>query len=242
MDFLLFTVSQGNSISRAQGVRDARASKRRGNATGGQPDDEHALIYAERASRPFRRADHPLRRHRFVRATPSGQQSAIGRIIMNTLLLLGLGLALVGIFVSVWGVRHYRRQGAQYSEASARWRKTGATILDSRIVERERSDSNDNSYTVYEPRLRYGYTASSRKHEGERIALCSTLNFSDPARAEQWLTTHAPGTSIEIWYDPARPQDCALVLDKPSLLTAGVSVVVGLGLALLGGWVILNLR
>jgi hypothetical protein len=160
---------------------------------------------------------------------------------MNTLLLLALGMALVGIFVAIWGARTYRRQGAQHADASARWKQARATVVDARIVERERSDSNDNDYTVYEPRLRYSYAVGGAAHEGERINLCSAESYSDPSKAGQWLAAHAPGMAIDIWYDPGRPGESACVLDKPSLFGAIVTVGVGVGLVGMAIWILFML-
>lgn len=161
---------------------------------------------------------------------------------MTTLIIMSIAMLLVGVGVATWGARHYRRNGQQYADASARWHKTQGTVLDSRILERERTDSNDNSYTVYEPRLRYSYAIGADAQEGERINLCNPLSFSDPARAEQWLTAHAPGSSVEIWYDPSQPATSACTLDKPNLFGAIITVAAGVGVAAMGIWVLLNLR
>ncbi len=161
---------------------------------------------------------------------------------MNTLIFMSIAMLLVGVGVATWGVRHHRRNGLQYADASTRWHKTQGTVLDARIVERERTDSNDNSYTGYDPRLRYRYAIGADVREGERINLCNPLSFSDPERAERWLAAHAPGAPIEIWYDPTQPANCACTLDKPNLFGAIVTVAVGLGVAALGVWMVFNLR
>ena len=161
---------------------------------------------------------------------------------MSALIFMSIAMLLVGVGLSAWGVRHYRRNGQQYTDASTRWHKTQGTVLDARMVERERTDSNDNSYTVYDPRLRYSYAIGGEVCEGERINLCNPLSFSDPARAEQWLAAHAPGASVEIWYDPTQPVRCARTLDKPNLFGAIVTVALGLGVAALGTWLVFNLR
>lgn len=160
---------------------------------------------------------------------------------MDILLLMGIGLALLGAALAGWGALHHRKQGHRHADASARWHKTAGTVLDSRIVERSRSDNNDNDYTSYEPRLRYSYAIGTAAHEGERFNLCRPLSFADAARADQWLTLHAPGTAIDVWYDPASPADAACVIDKPSLFGAILTIAAGVGITLLGLWLLLNL-
>lgn len=157
---------------------------------------------------------------------------------MTTLYLVAIAIGLVGAAVAWWGWRNYKKQGVQHADATARWQRTQATVVDARIVERERSDSNDNDYTVYEPRLRYSYTAAGGTHESERINLCATASYNDLDEASKWLTAHAPGTKIDIWYDPAKPDDSACALDKPSLFGAIMTVVVGLGLVGMAVWML----
>lgn len=153
---------------------------------------------------------------------------------MEALHLLAAALIVVGLLLGIWGGRHYRHHGARHADARARWIRTTATVLDSRIVERERTDSNDNSYTVYEPRIRYGYTVDGQDLESEQLALCPPLSFASARQAEAWLSMHDVGSRIDMWYDPAQPLDSACALNKPSLLAAIATVLVGCGLVAAG--------
>lgn len=161
---------------------------------------------------------------------------------MTVILLLGITMALVGIGLATWAARHYRRNGAQFTDASKRWNKTKATVLDARLVERERTDSNDNSNTVYEPRLRYSYTVGTDVREGDRINLCAGLCFYDPGRAKQWLAAHVTGATIELWYDPLEPANSACTLDKPNLLGAIFTGAAGLSVTAIGIWMFFNIH
>lgn len=154
------------------------------------------------------------------------------------LILLGITLALVGIAIGGWGLQSFRAQSARYTDARARWTKASATVLDSRILEREQSNSDGHDYTYYEPRLRYRYSVGGTAYEGNRLTLGAPLTFSLADRAEEWLREHAPATAIELFYDPAQPQDSSCTLDKPSLFGAIIRIAVGTGLALIGGMVI----
>jgi len=131
-------------------------------------------------------------------------------------------------------VRNYRRLGRRYADAKVRWVKGGATVLEARLLERERSDSSGNSYTYYEPRLRYSYAAGGVALEGQSVALCGTPHFNSAGPADDWLRRHAAGAPIDLWYDPAQPSDSAPLLNRPSLFTAMVTVLAGLILLGLG--------
>ncbi|WP_225421612.1 DUF3592 domain-containing protein [Sphingomonas parva] len=146
---------------------------------------------------------------------------------MHILHLVAIALLLVGAALGTWGVRNYRRLDRRYADATARWVKGSATVVEARILERERTDSNDNSYTYYEPRLRYHYAVEGVAHEGQRVALCGVPHFNSPGPAEDWLGRHGAGAQIDLWYDPAQPGDSAPVLDRPSLFAALITVVAG---------------
>jgi hypothetical protein len=154
------------------------------------------------------------------------------------LILLGIALAFVGIALGGWGLQSFRGQSARYTDARARWIKTSATVIDSRILEREQSHSDGHGYTYYEPRLRYRYNVGGVDHEGDRLTLGAPPTFSLADRAEDWLCAHAPGMVIDLCYDPAQPQDSSCTLDKPSLFGAVIRIAVGAGLAAMGGMVL----
>lgn len=161
---------------------------------------------------------------------------------MATIWFMGIAMALVGLGVAGWAVRHYRRNGAHYNDAVARWSKVRGRVLDARLVERESTDSNDTVSTVYEPRIRYSYTVGTELREGERINLCNVLTFHDGGRAEQWLAAHPADTPIEIWFDPSQPEHSACTLDKPNLISALFTGVAGIGVLALGIWLLFNIR
>ena len=153
---------------------------------------------------------------------------------MNPLHFVAIALLLIGAALAAWGVLHYRRLGRRHAEATSRWVKGCATVVEARVLERERTDSNDNSYVSYEPRLRYSYAVGGVTHEGQRVALCGAPNFSSEGPASEWLSRHQEGTAIDLWYDPDQPGESAPLLDRPSLFGAIVTVIAGLVLVGLG--------
>jgi hypothetical protein len=153
---------------------------------------------------------------------------------MHLLHLAAVVLLLGGVALACWGVRNHRRLDRRYADAKGRWVKGSATVVEARILERERTDSNDNSYTYYEPRLRYSYAVDGVAHEGQRVALCGVPHFNSPGSADDWLARHGAGALIDLWYDPSQPSDSAPVLDRPSLFGAIVTVAAGLVLVGLG--------
>lgn len=154
---------------------------------------------------------------------------------MDIFTAIGLGLALVGALLGWYGIHNYRKQGRRFACATATWVETVATVIDARLVDRESRDNEGDGTTWYEPRLHYRYAAGGAAFEGNRAALCATPQFQRFDTAQQWLLAHSPGKEIELWYDPAHPEDSAPLLDKPSLFRATMMVVVGAGLLVVGG-------
>lgn len=154
---------------------------------------------------------------------------------MIPLHVVPIALLLIGAALAAWGVLRYRRLGRRHAEATSRWIKGSATVIEARVLERERTDSNDHSYVSYEPRLRYSYAVSGVTHEGQQVALCGAPTFNSEGPASEWLSRHQEGTAIDVWYDPAQPSESAPLLDRPSLLGATVTVIAGLVLAGLAG-------
>ncbi|HEX8301490.1 DUF3592 domain-containing protein [Sphingomonas sp.] len=154
---------------------------------------------------------------------------------------IGLGLALIGVPLACYGVHSYRNHAERYGKATANWTKTTATVIDARLVDRETTDSDGDSTTSYEPRLQYRYSVAGAEFGGNRTALCATPQFSLFETAQQWLLAHSPGKEIDLWYDPAHPDDSAPLLDRPSLFGAVTMVLVGSGFVIFGGTLMLRL-
>ncbi|WP_066798826.1 DUF3592 domain-containing protein [Sphingomonas soli] len=160
---------------------------------------------------------------------------------MDIFITIGLGLALVGAPLAWYGIHSYRKHGRRYASALSGWTKTAATVIDARLIDREMRDSQGDSSLCYEPRLHYRYSVSGAELEGKATALCVTPLFTLFDTAQQWLLAHAPGKQIDLWYDPARPEDSTPLLDKPSALRTTAMVAVGIVFMVFGGALMLTL-
>lgn len=160
---------------------------------------------------------------------------------MDIFTAIGLGLALVGAPLAWYGIHSHRKQSARYGKATSTWAKTRAMVIDARLVDRETTDSDGDSCTWYEPRLQYRYSVAGAELDGNRTALCVTPQFPLFETAQQWLLAHSPGKEIDLWYDPARPEDSTPSLDRPSLFRAITMVIVGIGFLAFAGAMMLRL-
>lgn len=160
---------------------------------------------------------------------------------MDIFVAVGGSLAAVGALLAWYGIHNHRRLGARYALASASWQKTSAEVVDARLVDHEETNSEGYDTTWYEPRLLYRYAVDGADFEGQRTALGAALRFSVFEPAQKWLLAHAPGTVIDLWYDPAEPADSTPSLDRPSLWSAIVTTGMGLAFLAFGGIVTLHL-
>jgi hypothetical protein len=130
-----------------------------------------------------------------------------------------------------YGIHSYRKLTALYALASSSWLKTSATVVDAQLVDHEEENSEGYDTTWYEPRLVYSYAVAGDQFEGQRTALGTALKFSVFASAQKWLLAHAPGSTIDLWYDPARPSESTPMIDKSG--HGGAIVTTGMGMAFL---------
>ena len=86
----------------------------------------------------------------------------------------------------------------------------------------------------YRARIGYRYLVEGVEHNGTRPFLCARVNFANERIGMKWLAGVPAGATVAVWYDPARPDDAALELNRPSLSLVIVLSAVGIGLAVLG--------
>jgi hypothetical protein len=124
----------------------------------------------------------------------------IATLIIGLILILsGMGAAYGGIAIRA------------DDEIQSQWPQVEGIIIDERIVEEGRNTSGDsapNSF-VQVPRLVYTYNVNGQTYQGEDTA----PNLSDPTsleRAQEALDAYELNESIQVYYNPADPQDSAL--------------------------------
>ncbi|MBI5224195.1 DUF3592 domain-containing protein [Candidatus Micrarchaeota archaeon] len=92
------------------------------------------------------------------------------------------------------------------------WKPTTGQIIESEVAERqeERRDSDSRrrwTQTVYSPVIRYKYSIDGKEYEGED----SGYGTSNPQEAQDIVATKEPGKSIEVFVNPQKPSESAIV-------------------------------
>ncbi len=147
---------------------------------------------------------------------------------MFYLLLVVAGIALAG-----YGAIAYRRGLARYRVASATWQQGVATITESWLQQTETS-TNDGSTISYRARVAYRYLVGGVEHVGTRPFLCARVDFASELNGKKWLAQVPAGSTVPVWYDPAKPDEAALELNRPSLVLVTLLGPMGILLAAMG--------
>jgi len=146
----------------------------------------------------------------------------------GTPLLVAFGVsaifALVGVGLLAWWVIARRR-----AAASQAWPAAPGQITSAMVHSFQRRDNEGDVTTYYEPRVEYAYTIAGETHTGKRIAFGAPAS-ANRKRAEQAISHYAPGTAVEVYYNPARPADAVLERSVSNMLGALLA-----GIGLLGG-------
>lgn len=147
-----------------------------------------------------------------------------------------VALSVSGLALTIYGARRFLRD-RRLATSAAVWVSAEGEIISASLDIKETMGADQDRMTTYRPVVRYRYAAAGGEHTGSRVWLIRE-EFADEGAARKWLTTHPPGTRINVHHDPTQPDMAALQVDKPSLLawvlTAGAGVfLLWTGLSLL---------
>lgn len=131
-------------------------------------------------------------------------------------LMIGFGLLFLAgpIVFWVWA-------SARAADAAA-WPSVPGEVVAGRVethVTTERSETGRGSSTTrvsFEPVVTYAYRVGGRDYRGEDLRLIAGYSFNAPEEAEAFLEDYPVGAAVEVHYDPDRPADAALELDRPT--------------------------
>lgn len=123
------------------------------------------------------------------------------------LCLGGLIAVAIGLVVLVWVVTARQEQ----ARASTEYLAIEGTVLRATITEHLRRRRRPSSWSVDRA---YSYSVAGRTYEGDRSAFATSL-YDDRQAAERDLERLPVGSAIEVFYDPADPQQSVLDRSPP---------------------------
>jgi len=119
-------------------------------------------------------------------------------------ILFMVGFNLIGLVIVGYGLRDIYRAWRSNS-----WEKTMGRLTEATIEETFRKTSKS-SRRAYEVKATYEYDAGGMPLQGNNIAL-SYIETSEREDHEHLLETLKSMPSLNVYYDPVRPEKCTLI-------------------------------
>lgn len=153
-----------------------------------------------------------------------------GRSVLVALCLVFLG---TGIVISVLGVNTL-----QNAKASLSWPKARGQVVES-IVKRRRSESttgrNQRTKTTYKATVFYDYSVDGTEYSSDKISF-GDYSSSSPSHARRIVNRYPKGKTVEVYYNPAKPQ--VAVLEPGASWSSYMPLGLGVFFATAGGAVL----
>lgn len=148
-----------------------------------------------------------------------------------TTLLAALGAVALGA-IAAFFLRTALRARREL-EASRGWPLVPGQITASRVKTIKRRSSSGNAYEVHDTEIAYAYEIAGASFTGERVHAGSSLGLFNPgmseAKARETVERYPVGASVQVAYDPTRPERAVL---EPGVGSGRIWVMVGLAAAL----------
>ena len=139
---------------------------------------------------------------------------------VGPLIAIGFG-GILGIIGIVLVILYFRNKSK--SKASQAWPSVTGQIVERKVKVDTSYDEDGMSSTTYLPQVTYSYTVNDTVYESNRVAFGSTPSYASNKKAEEFLTPYVQGASIQVFYNPEKPEESVLTQTMRSM-TAGLIV------------------
>jgi len=123
-------------------------------------------------------------------------------------------IALALLAAAIWAVQIRLKQRRE-AQAAAGWTPVTGSVVSHGLDEETSRDSDGGVDTTFSPRLTYAYEAAGAQRQGTRLSL-DGVSFSKRARAQAWLDERPVGAPIELFVNPANPDEALLTVAHKS--------------------------
>jgi hypothetical protein len=106
----------------------------------------------------------------------------------------------------------YLRSGRKAS-VSKNWPTTTGRVVTSEVASHivaENNNIDDINTTMYEPRVVYEYTIAGQRYQSARLSYTAVVESTDPDWAQSVVARYRPGSSVQVYYNPAKSDDAVL--------------------------------
>jgi len=145
--------------------------------------------------------------------------------VLITSLIGGIFAFVAAILI---GIGLYMRMRAR---ASRQWPMVLGQVILSTIA----SSSSSEGGTTYSPSIHYAYDIGGRAYNNSRVAFGGFTSTSNPRDAQKHTARYPAGAVVQVYYNPANPQDATLERRAGSstflIIFGGFFLVIGCGLS-----------
>jgi hypothetical protein len=152
---------------------------------------------------------------------------------MNFMNSLGSGITLIVaipfLIIALLLLRAGLR-GRRLAAASKTWPSTTGKVLSSEVEARRSSSSHGGYTTSYYPVIFYEYQVDGQIQRSNTLVLGGEIGGA-VSRAQQKVMAYPPGSSVQVFYNPANPQQATLEQGRSLsgiLVWVAVLIIVGL--------------
>jgi hypothetical protein len=117
---------------------------------------------------------------------------------------IGFGLAMIAFAIGfmIWD---HQRIGA-----ASGWPSTEGRVFQSSVA----PTASGRTSHAYTPIVRYEYRVGGRTFRNASIYLTAIQDYADEAGAQEFLQPYPVGAAVAVHYNPANPQDAALLIES----------------------------
>lgn len=140
-----------------------------------------------------------------VRYDPANPQNSLLEPGLSWGILFPLGF---GLIFSAVGLGTLIGSAATIRTAlsSREWPSVPGEVISANVISYRDSDGD----TMYRPRVVYRYELGGVTYESDRVNLSGSMATSGTRAAEKTVAAYPPGSTVEVYYDPANPASCLL--------------------------------
>ena len=142
---------------------------------------------------------------------------------MDITLIVGIAFLVFGaIFILIYVLQQ------QKAKAAEAWPTAPGVVLSSGLEERRSRNTKTHTTTItYSPKIEYEYTLMGQKYTGTKLAF--GYASYDYRTASEKIAPYQPGTSVQVHYDPSKPDNAVLetrAAGAITLLIVGIVFIV----------------
>lgn len=116
-------------------------------------------------------------------------------------------LIIGGLVVAIIAISHFWRRHQE--KVAASWASSEGQIVTSQVTDSLEQDSDGDMQRVFRPQVVYRFQAGDQPMTGDRIDFGSH-SYNSPAKAQAICDKYPAGSTVTVYYDPAKPKHSVL--------------------------------